>query len=282
MNSTLPALAPGAQPLKTLGTIGAALALTILGASVLLRLTTEFDPSGAPVSTLPASIEHAVRLTHRITASCVGLIAIAMAALCWRGRATLSHAFKPTAFVVAATVVLALIGPLTPGYRYASVTIANVVGGTVLLMACWWLREAATLGAAKAGGKSTMLVVAVLAFLIHIVSGAATSALHVRGMDWVAYVHIASALLFVFTAGEIFWVRLNHTQTTVLAVRLTAVLVLQIALGLFLMWQDRQPVWLAVVHALVSQIFAAGLVSLSLQTQYHAGRATSQVPHANP
>ena len=86
-----------------MGTAGAALALVILGASVLLRLSTEFDSSGVPVSTLPTAIENAVRLTHRITAASVGLIAIALTLMCWLRKAELSYAFKPSARVVAAT-----------------------------------------------------------------------------------------------------------------------------------------------------------------------------------
>ena len=248
-----------------MGTAGAALALVILGASVLLRLTTEFDTSGAPISTLPSSIENAVRLTHRVTAAAVGLIAIALTWMCWRRKTNLSYAFSPTVGIVAATVLLAIIGPLTPGYRYATVTIANVVGGSILLMSCWWLRETSAYGNAQAIGKNNTVAVAMFLFLTHIATGAATSALHVRGMDWVGYVHIGSALLFLFTAGEILWTRSGHPTSTKLANRMTGILLLQIAMGVLLMWLGRQPVWLAVVHALVSQIFAAGLVSLGMQ-----------------
>lgn len=251
-----------------MGTAGAALALVILGASVLLRLTTEFDPSGAPVSTLPSSIENAVRLTHRITAASVGLIAIGLTLMCGLRKATLTHAFKPTACIVAATVLLAVIGPLTPGYRYATVTVANVVGGSILLMSCWWLRECSAYGTAQSSGKNAALAVAIFSFLTHIASGAATSALHVRGMDWMAYVHIGSAVLFLFTAGEILWARSNQPMATKRVNILTGILLLQITIGILLMWLGRQPIWLAVVHALVSQIFAAGLVSVSLQTRY--------------
>ena len=109
MQNTSTAPLPGTQSLTTLGTVGAALALVILGASVLLRLTTEFDPSGAPISTLPSSIENVVRLTHRITAASVGLIAIALTLMCWLRKDTLSRAFKPTAGIVAATMITACL-----------------------------------------------------------------------------------------------------------------------------------------------------------------------------
>ena len=267
MQNTFTSRNPGAKPLAAMGTAGAALALVILGASVLLRLSTEFDSSGVPVSTLPAAIENAVRLTHRITAASVGLIAIALTLMCWLRKAELSYAFKPAAGIVAATILLAVIGPLTPGYRYASVTIANVVGGSMLLMACWWLREASNSCTRPTIGSHTTVLVALISFLSHIGTGAATSALHIRGLDWVVYVHIASAMLFLFSAGDVLWVRSRHPSKSKLAIHLTGILLLQIAMGAILLWLDRQPVWLAVLHALISQIFAAGLVSIAMRAE---------------
>ena len=134
-------------------------------------------------------------------------------------------------------------------------------------MSCWWLREASAYCAAPVSGKNTPLVVAMLSFLTHIATGAATSALHMRGMDWVAYVHIGSAMLFLFTAGDVLWARSAQPASSKLAMQLTGILLIQIAMGVILMWLDRQPIWLAVVHALVSQVFAAGLVSLGMQSK---------------
>lgn len=256
---------PGAKNLEVIGTIGAALSLIILGTSVLLRLTTEFDPNGALVSILPSSIENAARLTHRITASCVGLTAVALSFLCWRGRATIKHAFKPTAGVIVATVVLAAIGPLTPGYRYASITIANVVVGSALLMSFWWLRGISARSIAQGGNQHSLPTMTIFLFFVHIASGAAASAFHMRGIHWIAYLHIASALLFLFTAGDILWVHSKQSGATKLAYRVTGVLILQITIGLLLICLTKQPIWLAVVHALVSQIFAAGLISVTLR-----------------
>ncbi len=170
----------GAPSLIVLGTAGAALALVILGASVLLRLTTQWDSSGVAVSTLVPAIERAVRLTHRLTASGVGLLAIVVSVLVWLRRRAPGSFWMPTAWMVGATVLLAAIGPLTPGYRYASVTVANVVAGTILLMSCWWLREAAALGAGTATARHPWLTAGVLAFLAHIGSGAAASAWEMR------------------------------------------------------------------------------------------------------
>ena len=62
---------------RAIGMAGAALAFAILGASILLRLTTGFGADGLPVSGLPSATEGAVRLIHRLAASSVGLLALA-------------------------------------------------------------------------------------------------------------------------------------------------------------------------------------------------------------
>lgn len=255
----------GAPSLIVLGTAGAALALVILGASVLLRLTTQWDSSGVAVSTLAPATERAVRLTHRLTASGVGLLAIVVWVLVWLRRRAPGSFWMPTAWMVGATVLLAAIGPLTPGYRYASVTVANVVAGTILLMSCWWLREAAALGAGTATARHPWLTAGVLAFLAHIGSGAAASAWEMRGLHWVAYLHIVSAIVLLFAVGEVLWERNGDRPLSRLATAMTVLLFAQMALGVMLMWLGRQPIWLGVVHALMSQVLATGLVSVVLR-----------------
>lgn len=256
---------PGTSFLNAIGTVGAVLALVILGASVLLRLCTQWDSTGAQLSTLAPAVEDAVRLTHRLTASSVGLLAIVACVAVWLRRKAGGALWMPTAGIVAATVLLAAIGPLTPGYRYASVTVANVVGGTVLLMSCWWLREAAALGGRATPARHPWLLAALAAFVLHIGTGATASAWEMRGLHWVAYLHAASAVVFLFAVGEVLWERTQGQALGRLALGLTALLAAQIALGVALMWLGRQPVWLGVVHALVSQLLAAGLVSVALR-----------------
>ena len=51
--------------LRRIGGVGTALALLILGASMLLRLTTTFNVDGQAVSALPPFAEQATRLLHR-------------------------------------------------------------------------------------------------------------------------------------------------------------------------------------------------------------------------
>ena len=132
---------PSIRVLRAIGTFGSILALTILGASILLRLTTVFGADGGALSQLPSDVENAIRMVHRLSASNVGILALVAAVLGWKNRSAVPHAMKPIMWIIAATVLLAVIGPLTPGYRFSAVTIANVVAGTVLVDACWWLRE---------------------------------------------------------------------------------------------------------------------------------------------
>jgi len=143
-----------AQSLQAIGTVGAVVALVILAMSALLRLTTVFAADGHTVSTLPGMVEDTARLIHRLAASTVGLLALWATVLCWRQRRLLPHAVIPVVALVAATLVLALIGPLTPGYRFTAVTVANVLGGTVLLASCWWLRERLAAAPAHQGTRS--------------------------------------------------------------------------------------------------------------------------------
>ena len=53
---------------QAVGSLGALLALVILGASILLRLTTHMTDDGTVHSTLPTATENAVRMVHRLTA----------------------------------------------------------------------------------------------------------------------------------------------------------------------------------------------------------------------
>ena len=277
---------PLLTPLRTLlaiGTAGSALALVILGVSILLRLTTVFAENGDPISILPVTIESAVRLMHRLAASGVGLLALWATVLCWIRRPLVTKAVMPTACIVAATVLLAAIGPLTPGYRFAAVTVANLVGGTLLLMACWWLREALAAAPANRQARDPLLLPALLVFLAHVGIGAAASALSVRGIRWLAFLHMGSAVLVVIFVGALLWARYGRARLTRLVGIMTLLLAAQIALGLALMAAAPRPVWLGFLHAMLSPLLAAGLVSIAVRdaTGRHlprCGASSSLIP----
>lgn len=258
-------LLTSACTLPGIGTAGSALALVILGVSILLRLTTVFADDGHAVSSLPAAIENALRLLHRLAASGVALLALWAVVLCWMRRPMVARAVMPTAWIVTATVILAAIGPLTTGYRFTVVTVTNVVAGTVLLMSFWWLRELLTATPAHRDSRDPLLIPALLVFLAHVGLGAAASALDMRGIRWLAFIHMSSAVLVIVLVGALLWVRHGRTPLPWLVGTMTLLVAAQVALGLALMAADSRPLWLGFAHAMLSQLLAAGLVSFAVR-----------------
>ena len=251
--------------LRAVGAVGSILAFIILGASILLRLSTHFGVDGVPQSSLPLEYENAIRMVHRLSASSLGLLALVAAILYWIRRSSLPQAVQPVAWMVAATLLLAVIGPLTPGYRYSSVTIANVVAGTILLEACWWLREALSTAASMAWTQRPIFRVTLAIFMLHVGLGAASSDFEMRGIHWVAFVHSGSAMLTTLLLGSILWDSRKTAQSTRVVVAMTGLLAIQVALGLASFWMTGRPIALNFVHAMLSPLLLAGLVSLSLK-----------------
>lgn len=257
---------PAAQVwLQRIGTVGAGLTLTILGASILLRLTTVFTVAGDAVSTLPPALEVATRLLHRLCASGVALLALCAMLLCWTERRSASHLSLPIAWIVAATFILALIGPLTPGYRLAVITIVNVSVGMVLLMAFWWLRESAASDAATRQPVAAFSWAAISIFIAHVASGAAASAWQMLGVRWPVFVHLGSLVLCIILIGATVLEFHRARPLERLFGGVAAVLALQLLLGYVLAWQETRPLWLSFSHALLSPVLALALVSLVLR-----------------
>lgn len=244
------------------GAIGAFLALIVLGASILLRLTTQFGADGVPVSVLSPGTEGAIRLVHRLAASSVGLLALVASILCWGSRRVAPGAVRPVIWIVAATVLLAVIGPLTPGYRFNVVTVANVVAGTALFVACWWLCETPTVSHQTASADSSPLRMALAVMGVHVGLGAATSAYAMHGIHWVAFLHTGSAMLTTLLVGSILWDRRQQARLAKLLWAVTGFLTVQVVLGLIALWMDQRPLALSFVHAMLSPLLAAGLVSI--------------------
>ena len=249
--------------LQAIGTVGAVLALVILGASMLLRLTTIFGVDGHTISTLPASVEHAIRLAHRLAAATVGLLALWAAIISWTRRPLPSPFIAPIAWIVLSTVMLAIIGPLTPGYRLTPVTIGNVVGGMVLLMAFWSLRESAVSTLLTRNPVEPLLIITILIFLAHVATGAAASAFDMHNIRWFVFVHIGTALLTTMFVGASVWERRRDASSAGWTVATAGLMVLQVALGCALMWLGTRPTWLAYVHGMLSPLLAITLVSLA-------------------
>lgn len=257
----------GAHSLRTIGAAGSVLALVILGASVLLRLTTALDADGTTTSNMAPAYENAIRLVHRLAAAGLGLLALIAAILAWACRRTVPMAIAPVIWIVLATLLLAGIGPLTSGYRYGAVTIANVVAGTILLVSCWWLWEAIR-SSEKKGQKFPPLVgLALAVFLAHVSLGAAASFYAMHGMHWVSFLHAGSAMFATMLMASILWDRGNGSGSSRLAVSLEVMLAAQVALGLISLWIDVRPVGLAFAHAMLSPLLFAGLVSITARRE---------------
>lgn len=274
MSSPAIPISPGETPVRvfrTIGLAGAALAFAILGASILLRLATSFGADGVPVSGLPPAIEDAVRLVHRLAASGVGLLAVAAVILCWTRRGYVTGFIGPTVWVAIATLALAAIGPLTPGYRYAAVTIANVVGGTLLLMAFWWLHEARETMSGRSRSLDALIAVALVVFLAHAGSGAAASALEMRGIRWAAFIHAGTAMLATMFIGAILWERHTTGGLDRIARGTAWLLAVQLALGVITLLIFPRPAWMGFLHSMLALLLAAGLVSIAVRRDDRAG-----------
>lgn len=265
MTQAQPAVAATARALYAIGTFGTFIAIAILGASVLLRLTTQIGADGLPRSVLPGDVETAIRLVHRLTAACMGLLALIALVLCWFARQTAPAALKPVAWMVATTVVLAVIGPLTPGYRYVAVTVANVVAGTVLTAACWGLRQRLMATSVPVGVAHVLLPFTLGVFVIHIALGAAASALQMRGSHWMVFLHSGSGMLTTLLLGAMLWDRRRLGSMVKLVTIMAGLLGVQVVLGLVSLLVEGRPVALGFTHAMVSVLLAMGLVQFSVR-----------------
>ncbi|MEO8102096.1 MAG: hypothetical protein ABI790_06190 [Betaproteobacteria bacterium] len=257
---------PADDWLRLIGAGGSMLALVILGASMLLRLATLLGSDGQPISTLPAAMETALRLSHRIAAAGVGVLAACAILLCWSRRLFSSAFGPPVVSLVTATVILALIGPLTPGYRFATITIGNVVGGMALLMAFWWLRELATDVSAGRPRTDRLIRATVFIFLAHVATGAAASAQEMHGMRGLAFAHLGTALLVVMFVGACAWHTRGEIALAGCSGAISVLLVAQAATGLGLMFLVARPLWLSFVHGMLSPLLALALVSLAIRS----------------
>ncbi|MEI8326118.1 MAG: hypothetical protein WCH44_12280 [Betaproteobacteria bacterium] len=249
--------------LQRLALLGTLAALAILGASALLRLSTVFALDGHPLSTLPAALEHATRLLHRLCASAVALLALGAIALCWTQRHSRAGLAWPVAWIVAATVILALIGPLTPGYKLASVTVANVSVGVVLLVAFWWLYESATQRQRPAQALDGFGWATLAAVLVQVATGAGASAAAMHALHWPTFVHLGTLPLALILIGAVLLDqrRARARQHAALA----GLLALQLFAGYVLMGQEPRSVGLSFFHAMLAPLLAMALVSLSLR-----------------
>lgn len=248
--------------LRWAGLVGAMLAWVVLAASILLRMGSQFEADGVLVSPLPPALEQGARGVHRIAASGSGLLAL----LCLVAGLKLRHTHpgirKPIVVIVAVTLLLAVIGPLTPGYRYAWVTVCNVWGGTVLVAGFWWLQRVVACGTATP--MNTWMQWTWVVWLTHIALGAAASAQIMRGQHWISFVHSGTAMLAALMLAACLRDAWQSLQSKSLVRAMAAALMMQMVLGTAALWLALVPIALGTLHALLSVFLTIGIVALSI------------------
>ena len=258
--------------LRRLGAAGTILAFVILAASMLLRLATVFTADGRVVSTLPPEVENVARMLHRVSASGVALLTLCAVVLCWRRRSTAGYLARPIVWIVLSTIILAVIGPLTPGYRNDLITVLNVTIGMLMLVAFWWLHEFAAVQATEVHRpRDRPGQVALVAFLAHVATGAAASAGEMHGVRWLAFLHLASLVLVVALIVSAAVARRNERAASRNIAVLLILLALQLIFGYSLMQLQVRPLWQALLHGLLSPSLGLALVSLGIRNPVRFG-----------
>jgi len=142
------------------------------------RIGTVADTSATAVHTAPAG---ATRI-HRVLASTLGLLVLAVAAAALKPRLRASG-WLPPALALAVMIALAVLGKWSSGLQRPAVVIANFSGGIVLAATLWWLlvgaiRSKAVPAASVARHSITRLwmMLGSLALFVQIVLGGLVSA----------------------------------------------------------------------------------------------------------
>jgi heme a synthase len=134
--------------LHVLTTVGATLVLLVIVSSAYLRLT----HAGLSCIDWPACYGRVdadasvtagpriARLAHRVAATAVAAIFLALALITWTQRPVKARHGMITLACLLIVAGLAVLGVATPGTRLPAVTVANFGGGYALLGLLWWLR----------------------------------------------------------------------------------------------------------------------------------------------
>lgn len=247
--------------LRWAGLMGAGLALVVLAASILLRMSSRFEPDGVLVSLLPPVLEQSARLVHRLAASTSGVLALLCVVAGIKTRRLHPEFRMPIMVIGVMTLLLAAVGPLTPGYRHDWVTVCNVWGGTILVASYWWLHLLVVNGP-TAPTHNIWLRWTLVTWLVHIALGAAASAQYMRGQHWLGFLHSATAMLTAVLLAASLREAWQSRHRPGLVRFLAGAFALQMALGIIALWSDVVPVALGTAHALLSAALALGMVAL--------------------
>jgi uncharacterized membrane protein len=248
--------------LRRLGLIGTVLSLAILTASAVLRLTTIIDAQGYALSQLVPEVESAVRMMHRISATLVALIALAVLILSWRLLKSNIKVMKPALWIACSVLILSIAGPLTNGYRHGFVTVINVVIGMVMLMSFWWLSESLfhIIHRSHQIPVEAKVSPSLVTLAVHIASGAGASAWFMYGMRWPTWVHVFTLFpLLAFAAIK----PSSYCQSKASYLFIASLVVgLQFISGVTLLWQEQRSLGFSVLHAITSYLLTLMFVSV--------------------
>ena len=247
--------------MRRLSLTGTLLSLAILTASAVLRLTTIIDAQGYASSQLVPEVESAVRMMHRISATLVALIALAVLILSRRLLKSSIKVMKPALWIAGSVLILSIAGPLTSGYRHGFVTVINVVIGMVMLMSFWWLYESLfhIIHRIQEIPVKDEVSPALLTLTVHIASGAAASAWFMYGMRWPTWIHVFTLFpLLAFAAIKPSIYRQSKVSYLFIA---SLVIGLQFISGVTLLWQEQRSLGFSVLHAITSYLLTLMLVS---------------------
>ena len=125
----------------------------------------------------PGAAEHAARAVHRVVASSLLLLLLAMAVFAWRGRLRLVAEGRVVLVALGLVLFLAVLGPFTANGRAPAVALGNLLGGLLLFAACVRLALApSAMGALQRRRLRLWAAVAGLVLLLQIGLGALVSA----------------------------------------------------------------------------------------------------------
>lgn len=79
------------------------------------------------------------RLAHRLTATSLSLVILAITIMAWRRRTQAARPWGAALLALGLTLFLSALGIWTPGTRLPAVVLGNLLGGMALLGVLWWL-----------------------------------------------------------------------------------------------------------------------------------------------
>lgn len=84
-------------------------------------------------------VNHPARLAHRLIATALSLVILAIAMVAWRRRMQAADQWRAALLALGLTLFLSVLGIVTPDTRLPAVVLGNLLGGMALLAVLWWL-----------------------------------------------------------------------------------------------------------------------------------------------